>query len=200
LNSHRNEALNDERIHDPVPLVQRGMGCCGLRVTVCLTNKDCNAREEYFWVHPPTSIKQTQSEIEALTGISSVFGGLCGGFSFMRQTNESDLISQEVCQLLPTYHPLSRQGTLPALCLSDPAAHLRIELCFLPAYAPHLIERLWKCVPKQCLSSHFYPDFGAFKSAISTCLAQPHSTHKTALGSLLTLRFQLFSNAHFVPA
>ena len=45
---------------------------------------------------------------------------------------------------------------------------LQIELCFLPAYSPNLnlIERLWKFVKKQCLYSHYYADFTAFKTAI----------------------------------
>jgi transposase len=77
-----------------------------------------------------------------------------------------------------------------------------MELCFLPAYSPHLnlIERLWKFVRKQCLYSHYYADFTTFKTASATCLAQTHTTHKDALDSLLTACFQLFSKAHFLPA
>lgn len=80
------------------------------------------------------------------------------------------------------------------------AASLQIELCFLPAYSPNLnlIERLWKFVKKQCLYSHYYADFASFKAAIETCLSQTHTTHKVALDSLLTLRFQLFEKTQFV--
>jgi transposase len=82
------------------------------------------------------------------------------------------------------------------------AASLQIELGFLPPYSPHLnlIERLWKFVKKQCLYSMYYADFPAFKTAIVQCLAQTQTTHRTALDSLLTLRFQLFAKAQFVPA
>ena len=82
------------------------------------------------------------------------------------------------------------------------AASLQIELCFLPPYSPNLnlIERLWKFVKKQCLYSTYYADFAAFKTAIVQCLAQTHTTHRSALDSLLTLRFQLFEKAQFVPA
>ena len=77
------------------------------------------------------------------------------------------------------------------------AASLQIELCFLPAYSPNLnlIERLWKFVKKQSLYSKYYADFAAFKTAITDCLSQTHTTHKEALDSLLTLRFQTFEKA-----
>jgi transposase len=80
------------------------------------------------------------------------------------------------------------------------AASLNIELCFLPAYSPNLnlIERLWKFVKKQSLYSKYYADFASFKAAIEECLSQTHTTHKTALDSLLTLRFQLFEKAQFM--
>lgn len=82
------------------------------------------------------------------------------------------------------------------------AASLQSELCVLPPYSPNLnlIERLWQCVKKQCLYSTYYADFVAFKTAITTCLAQTQTTHRSALNSLLTLRFQLFTKAPFFPA
>jgi transposase len=81
------------------------------------------------------------------------------------------------------------------------AARLQIELCFLPAYSPNLnlIERLWKFVKKQCLYSKYYADFTTFQSAIVECLSQTDTTHKAALDSLITLRFQIFQQARFVP-
>jgi len=81
------------------------------------------------------------------------------------------------------------------------AASLNIELCYLPPYSPNLnlIERVWKFVKKQCLYSQYYADFAAFKAAIETCLRQMPTTHKSALDSLLTLRFQTFEKAHFMP-
>ncbi len=47
--------------------------------------------------------------------------------------------------------------------------------------------------------SVYYPDFDAFKFAISSCLDQSHTTHKSALDSLLTLRFQSFDNINSIP-
>ena len=82
------------------------------------------------------------------------------------------------------------------------AAQLNIELCYLPAYSPNLnlIERVWKFVKKQCLYSKYYADFATFKAAIDTCLREMPTTHQAALDSLLTLRFQLFAKAQFMPA
>ncbi len=79
---------------------------------------------------------------------------------------------------------------------------LHIELCFLPAYSPNLnlIERLWKFVKKQCLYSKYYADFDAFRAAIVECLGQTDTTHKAALDSLITLRFQLFQKAQPITA
>ena len=82
------------------------------------------------------------------------------------------------------------------------AASLNIELCYLPPYSPNLnlIERVWKFVKKQSLYSHYYADFAAFKAAIETCIREMPTTHKAALDSLLTLRFQRFTKAQFMPA
>jgi transposase len=126
-------------------------------------------------------------------------------------TNDSYITAQCVCALLHKLAALNLAVPISifldnaryqkcALVLAT-AASLHIELCFLPAYSPNLnlIERLWKFVRKQCLYSKYYSEFGAFKSAITDCLSRTHSTHKTALDSLITLRFQLFEKAHFLP-
>jgi transposase len=80
------------------------------------------------------------------------------------------------------------------------AKSLHIELLYLPTYSPNLnlIERLWKFVKKQCLYSIYYPTFLDFKNAISTCLSQTTTIHKTALSSLLTLNFQTFTNVDII--
>jgi transposase len=126
-------------------------------------------------------------------------------------TNDTYITAESVCALL---HKLAALNfTVPITIFLDnaryqkcalvlaTAARLHIELCFLPAYSPNLnlIERLWKFVKKQCLYSQYYTDFGTFKSAIVDCLTATHTTHKSALDSLLTLRFQLFKKAQFIP-
>lgn len=127
-------------------------------------------------------------------------------------TNDTYITATEVCTLLRQLAALNLG--IPITVVLDNAryqrcaqvvtlaASLHIELCFLPPYSPNLnlIERLWKFVKKQCLYSTYYADFTAFKTAIVQCLAQTQTTHRSALTSLLILRFQLFTKAQFFPA
>ena len=127
-------------------------------------------------------------------------------------TNDTSITATEGCALLHQRAALPLGVPVPRVLdnaryqrcaqVVTLATSLQIELCFLPPYSPNLtlIERLWKFVKKQCLYSPYYADFAAFKTAIVQCLAQTHTTHRTALASLLTLRFQLFAKAQFVPA
>jgi len=122
-------------------------------------------------------------------------------------TNDTYITAESVCELLRKLADLHR--SVPITLVLDnaryqkcalvfaTAASLQIELCFLPAYSPNLnlIERLWKFVKKQSLYAKYYADFAAFKTAITDCLSQTHTTHKEALDSLLTLRFQTFEKA-----
>ena len=126
-------------------------------------------------------------------------------------TNDTYITAESVCVLLDKLHNL-KLGIPITLFLDnaryqhcalviEKAACLQIELCFLPSYSPNLnlIERLWKFVKKKCLYSRYYPDYAAFKTAITECLEQTSTTHKTELTSLLSLRFQLFEKAQFSP-
>jgi len=75
---------------------------------------------------------------------------------------------------------------------------LNIELLFLPSYSPNLnlIERYWKWLRKDCLSSVYYETFEKFKEAIvSSLLKTINHANKTELQSLLNLKFQLYDNA-----
>jgi transposase len=125
-------------------------------------------------------------------------------------TNDTYITAETVCTLL---HQLAALNlSVPITVFLDnaryqkcelvrtTAASLNIELCFLPAYSPNLnlIERLWKFVKKQCLYSKYYADFATFKAAIVQCLSETHTKHKSALDSLITLRFQAFTKAQFV--
>jgi transposase len=125
-------------------------------------------------------------------------------------TNVTYINAESVCELLRKLAAL--QLGIPITLILDNARYqkcalvfaladsLKIELCFLPAYSPNLnlIERLWKFVKKKCLYSKYYADFATFKTAIEDCLSQTHSTHKPALDTLLTLKFQTFEKAQFV--
>ena len=122
-------------------------------------------------------------------------------------TNEAYITAENLCELLQKLADLKLiipitlflDNTRYQKCdlVNAKATSLKIELCFLPTYSPNLnlIERLWKFLKKQCLYSQYYPDFASFKAAIVNCLNEVPSTHKTALDSLLTLKFQRFQKA-----
>jgi len=130
----------------------------------------------------------------------------------MTVTNDTYITAESLCLLLKKLAALNL--AVPITLFLDNAryqkcalvqtlaASLSIELCYLPPYSPNLnlIERVWKFVKKQSLYSHYYADFAAFQAAIETCIREMPTTHKAALDSLLTLRFQRFTKAQFMPA
>ena len=125
-------------------------------------------------------------------------------------TNDAYITAESVCALLekvanlyvgiPISIFLDNARYQKCALVMEKAKSLNIELCFLPSYSPNLnlIERMWKFVKKKCLYSKYYEKFPAFKEAISKCLDETTTTHKSDLDSLLTLRFQLFPKAQFV--
>jgi len=124
--------------------------------------------------------------------------------------NDTYITAQSVCALLEKIAALyvGRPITIfldnaryqRCARVMEKAKSLNIELCFLPAYSPNLnlIERVWKFVKKKCLYSKYYEKFPAFKEAISKCLSDTQTIHKSDLDSLLTLRFQTFEKTQFV--
>jgi transposase len=79
------------------------------------------------------------------------------------------------------------------------AATLDIKLEFLPSYSPNLnlIERVWKFVKKKSLYAKFYERFDDFKAGVNACLMDMRNgRHKEELKSLLSWKFQLFSNVN----
>jgi len=119
-------------------------------------------------------------------------------------TNDSYITSIQVCELL---RKLADNTTLPITLVLDNARYQRcrlvmelahqlgIELLFLPPYSPNLnlIERLWKLTKKECLNSKYYSNFTLFCGAITAFLTGMEDTHKKQLDSLLSLKFQLFT-------
>lgn len=126
-------------------------------------------------------------------------------------TNDSYITSIQVCALLKK---LVNSTTLPITLVLDNARYQRcrlvmecaeklgIELLFLPPYSPNLnlIERLWKLTKKECLYSKYYNNFKEFSDAISHFLSTMGSTHQKQLDSLLTLKFQLFTEEQIKKA
>ncbi len=121
-------------------------------------------------------------------------------------TNDTYINSESVCELLKKIKGLGLSTPITVVldnsryqrCVKvlESAASLGIEVLFLPPYSPNLniIERLWKFVKKECLYSKYYSTFADFKQAIETCLSETQGRHRTALETLLTLKFQLFDN------
>jgi transposase len=68
----------------------------------------------------------------------------------------------------------------------------RIELVFLPPYAPNrnLIERLWKFFKKKILYNRYYETFDEFRTACEEFFANPRKYHRE-LRALLTENFAI---------
>lgn len=72
----------------------------------------------------------------------------------------------------------------------------KIELIFLPPYAPNLnlIERYWRFFKKEIVYGKYYETFALFKHACNEFFVSPER-YKKALSSLLTENFQLIGCA-----
>ena len=126
--------------------------------------------------------------------------------------NDSYITSTQVCELLVKIAECS--SGIPITLVLDNARYQRckmvmeladqlgIELLFLPPYSPNLnlIERLWKLTKKKCLYSKYYSNFKEFSHAISHFLATMNCSHQEELDSLLTLKFQLFTEEQIKKA
>lgn len=119
-------------------------------------------------------------------------------------TNNTYITSTQVCELLvliaqraagPVTIVLDNARYQRCKVVTELAEKLNIELLFLPPYSPNLnlIERVWKFTKKRCLNSRYYSNFELFKNAIYSFLTNMHAAHATELNSLLTLKFQMFT-------
>lgn len=80
--------------------------------------------------------------------------------------------------------------------VKDYLATSKIELVFLPPYAPNLnlIERFWKFFKKTVLYGRYYETFSQFKTACDDFFAGL-DRHHASLRSLLTDQFQIIGQA-----
>jgi len=127
-------------------------------------------------------------------------------------TNDSYITATTICELLrkiaasglsvPITLVLDNARYQRCRLVEDLAKSLGIELLFLPSYSPNLnlIERLWKFVKKSVLNSRHQGTFDDFRQAIDQCLAQLPTTHRSAIKSLMTLKFQTFENVSMLAA
>lgn len=128
-------------------------------------------------------------------------------------TNHSYINSNTICEMLRVLAAAALPGVPITIVLDnaayqkcklvkDLAAQLNIELLHLPSYSPNLnlIERVWKFIKSEYLRAEYYPTYLEFHSAIQLGLSVLHSTHKDAMSSLLSHKFQTFSNVSLLPA
>ena len=81
------------------------------------------------------------------------------------------------------------------------ADELNIELEFLPSYSPNLnlIERVWRLVRAEALSTRHHTLFADFQAAIEKTLSQLGGVLRERLARLLTLQFQTFDGCPLLP-
>jgi transposase len=126
--------------------------------------------------------------------------------------NTTVINTESVCELLRKIAAQSLLG--PITLVLDNARYQRnavvqalakelgIELLYLPSYSPNLnlIERLWKFVKRRALYGRYHPTFAEFRAAIEEELSQIPTTHRPALESLMTQKFQRFKNGSLLAA
>lgn len=82
------------------------------------------------------------------------------------------------------------------------AEELGITLLFLPSYSPNLnlIERLWKFIKRRSLYGRYHPTFADFQAAIQETIDGLPTKHAEQLKTLMTLKFQQFTDVSLMAA
>jgi len=121
-------------------------------------------------------------------------------------TNDSYINGKSVIELLRNIRAKYPEGLITLIldnapyqksqAVRDEAKSLGIDLLYLPPYSPNLnlIERLWKISKKECLNSKYHGTFDDFKAVIMNFINNPDEKQRQKLASLLTLKFQMYSN------
>jgi transposase len=98
---------------------------------------------------------------------------------------------------LETYIILDNARYQHCILVKNYAEKLKIHLVFLPPYSPNLnlIERVWRYIKKDVLSTRYFDCASNFHKAITRAVEDINSNCKTKkdLKSLLNLKFQLFA-------
>jgi hypothetical protein len=130
----------------------------------------------------------------------------------LRVSNCDYINAQSVCALLRAVAEASTG--LPITLVLDNARYqkcalvqeladsLGIELLYLPGYSPNLnlIERLWRFLHQESLDSTYYEAFEQFRAGIDRCLDDLPTKHKGAMETLLTHKFQMFTDVPLLAA
>jgi transposase len=126
--------------------------------------------------------------------------------------NDTYITANTVCELLQKIAALGLASPVTLVMdnaryqrcalVQDLARSLGIELLFLPSYSPNLnlIERLWRFVKKTALNSRHQGSFAEFRGAIARCLDELPTTHRQAMSTLMTLKFQTFEDVSMLAA
>lgn len=160
-----------------------------------------NTRPEYGWI-----LKGDEYPMPANTGRNRV--NITGALNAQDVTDiitvEGEVVNaQSVLQVWETAEQKHPQKQIHHICDNAKYYHSKVlkewlinhpntHVWFLPSYAPNLnlIERLWKFLRKKVINSYYYATFKEFKQAILSFF-ENIKEHKSALESLLTLRFHL---------
>ena len=156
-----------------------------------------------IWVPQPSG-RQRFSVLGAVDPVTQEFIGV---FTTGRVT------AATVCELLRKIrdrHPVLSKITVVldnakyqrTLGVQEEAKRQNIELLHLPPYSPNLnlIERVWKYLKKECLSSKYYSTFEEFCQVIERFLSVANPTFKKAMKSLLTAKFQIWPKPDLVAS
>lgn len=145
------------------------------------------------WVVPTGSGRQRYSVLAALDAVSR---------TLVREATDGTVTEVTAGRLLLKVRAAVPTGPITVVwdnaryqhtaLVRSIAAFARIDLVYLPPYSPNLnlIERVWRFVKKAALGNRTLADYAAFKAAIDATLDGLGTTHKDAMASLLTLRFE----------
>jgi len=82
----------------------------------------------------------------------------------------------------------------------EASQRLGVELVFLPTYSPNLnlIERVWKLVKSQVLSSAYHETFEAFCKIIQDCVDSLHTILASEMNTLITQNFNIVNESDII--
>jgi transposase len=159
-----------------------------------------NSQPSYGWI-----LRGKEKQIPSNTGRKRVNlnGALNAETHKVVVRQDSSINAQSTISLfkqLEKLHPkaekiyviLDNAGYYRSVLVREYVENSKIELLFLPPYAPNLnlIERLWKFFKKKVLANRYYESFLEFREACETFFKKI-SCFKSELKSLLTDNFQI---------
>jgi transposase len=152
---------------------------------------------------PGPSGRKRYNVLAALDAITHQVIRVCN-HAYINAESVGDLLRQLAAAGLPRPITLVLDNARYQRCavVQALARSLKIELLFLPSYSPNLnlIERVWKFVKKQSLSTRVLSSYAEFTAAIDDCLSKLSTTHKAQMDTLLTLEFQTFEDVPVLTA